>query len=662
MSNLTIRAKFIVVISAAFVVATFLLLVVFSGVTDKIIGKFAISIATKQALNDRNKILAVIDREVVLAQKMADDTTLRQWFLSGDDPVLRNTALIQLESYRRLFHDKSYFAMMASTLRYYVANKSEKPTMVVLKADNPADKWYFESIKNVDAYALNLDYDAAINKIKVWINVIMKDDRGNKIGIIGSGIDVSDFLHKIVHTGENGIAVILVDKAGVIQAHQDQAMVERNALERDESKKHTIYSLLRNSANSEQLRLALQNLAAEKQNVIAFPLDIYGKKSVAAVSFMRDIGWFNIVLVDVSHVLRLTDFLPIIFVSILTLFVVIIVIGFQMNRMILAPLTLLTTASQQMVNGDYSLTVPIHNADEIGVLTKSFNVMAATVLDHTTNLEENVRLRTIELTQANMQLEKTQHLIMESLLYARVIQTSILPGNDLFNRSFAQWFTIYEPCDIVGGDLYWLRESGGRTLLAVIDCTGHGVPGAFMTMTVNSVLNQVVDTIGGNDPARILNEVNRLLQKTLNLRQDGESMVDAGLDIALCSIAPDQRALIFAGAGLSLYILSKRGQLQEIKGDRQRVGYRASDVNFSYTCHALDIDVDSNYYAVTDGFFDEGGGTKGYSFGNDRFDEMLIEHAHLPLEKQGEAFSRTLALWRGNRKQRDDITMIGFNF
>lgn len=660
MNNLTLRTKFIVVISAVFVVATFLLLVTFSGVTDNIIGDFALSVGTKQALNDRNKILAVIDREVVLAQKMADDTVLKHWFLSGDDPVLRRSAIEQMEGYRRLFHDKSYFATMASTRRYYVANKSEKLTMVVLKEGNPADKWYFEAMKKVAAYELNLDYNAAINQVKVWINVIMKDGQGRKIGVIGSGIDLSGFLHTIVQTGEKGMTVILVDKRGVIQAHQDQVMVERNALERDEGKKTTIYSLLKGSAGSEQLKLALHDLAAGKQNVIAFPLEISGKKSVAAVSFMRDIGWFNIVLVDVSHVLQLNDFLPIIVVSILTLLVAIVVIGFQMNQMVLVPLNLLTTASQQMVEGDYSLTIPIRHDDEIGVLTKSFNIMAANVFNHTANLEENVRLRTLELTNSNEQLEKSQQLIMESLLYARVIQASILPGSDLFNRVFTQWFTLYKPCDIVGGDLYWLRESGGRTLLAVIDCTGHGVPGAFMTMIVNSVLNRVVDTICADDPARILNEVNRLLQSTLQLRQGGESMVDAGLDIALCSIDRVQRQLIFAGAGLSLFIVSKKGGLQEIKGDRQRVGYRASDVNFTYTNHTLNSDSDNNYYAVTDGFLDEGGGAKGFSFGNDRFDEMLIEHAHLPLQRQGELFAQIITAWRGDRKQRDDITMVGF--
>ena len=137
-------------------------------------------------------------------------------------------------------------------------------------------------------------------------------------------------------------------------------------------------------------------------------------------------------------------------------------------------------------------------------------------------------------------------------------------------------------------------------------------------------------------------------------------MVDAGLDIALCSIDPVQRTLTFSGAGLSLYVRSENS-IDEIKGDRQRVGYRASDTNFCYTNHTVTLGRGITCYAVTDGFFDEGGGEKGYGFGNDRFNEMLKTHAHLPLQKQGELFEQTIATWRGTRKQRDDITMIGFS-
>lgn len=665
MNRLTLRTKFIITISAVFLAATFIILFVFSGVTGRIINDFALRVATKQALNDKNKILSVIEREVVLAQKMADDGVLRNWALAAETaPTLKTAAFEQLESYRRLFRDHSYFIALDYSHNYYVANRTAKtgqPQVVLLKPENPSDKWYFESIKNVDTFALNLDYNAAIRQIKIWVNVVMRDMQGNKIGICGSGIDLTEFLEKIVNTGEKGISTILVDRRGVIQAHEDRTLVERNALERDENKKTTIYSLLKDDSDAEQLKRALETLSAEKQTVTAFPLEINGKHTLAAVSFIRDIGWYNIVLVDISHVLHSGTFLPIILVSVLSLLVVIIVIGYQMNRMVLTPLTDLTAASHEVAQGNYDIALTVTRNDEIGTLTKSFNAMTATVLNHTANLEENVRQRTTELTCANARLEESQLRIMESLQYARVIQESILPAKERFDRLFAAWFTLYRPCDIVGGDLYWLREFEGRFLLAVIDCTGHGVPGAFMTMTVNSVLNHVVDTICNDDPARILAEMNRVLQETLQLRKSTESIVDAGLDIALCCIDPQLRTITFAGAGLSLYALTD-GTLLEFKGDRQRVGYSGSDLSFAYTSHTLDIAAGIQYYATTDGFLDEAGGAKGFGFGSERFREMLTRHANHPLGKQGELFDQTIATWRGDRKQRDDITLVGFRF
>lgn len=659
MNSLTLKSKFSLVIAAVFTIATIALLVTLSEITDGIINSFATSVAIKQAQNDTYKILTIIDREVVLAQKMADDALLIQWFKSGDDPAFRYPALEQLESYRKLFRDRSYFATQDSTLRYYVANNKTVPEVVVLNPENKGDQWYFDSIKSVDNFALNLDYNAAIQKVKVWINVIMKDRDGRKLGIVGTGIELTDFLSKIVSRHENGISTILIDKNGVIQAHADKALVEKNALERDNSKKSTIYSLLHDNTGSERLRKSLHSLSSSTETVVAFPLEYAGKKSVAAVSFMPEIGWFTVVMVDVSQVLKFNDFLPIMIVSILALLAVIVVIGIQMNRMVLAPLNLLTTASEQMVAGNYSVCLPIEQHDEIGTLTKSFTTMANTVRDHTENLEESVRTRTIELTQANLHLEQSKARIQESIEYARVIQNSILPADALFDSLFSQWFVIYQPCDIVSGDLYWVRQSHGRTLLAILDCTGHGVPGGFMTMAVNSVLHQLVETLPADNPAGILKELNIRLQQTLNLREGGGTSVDAGLEIALCSIDFVQQSMLFASAGLSLYVVTS-GKLNEFKGDRQRVGYRASNVHHNYSTICIPVNRQSTFYAVTDGFFDEGGSEKGYCYGNERFNSLLLENADLPLSTQGALFEKSITEWRGNRKQRDDITMVGF--
>ncbi len=269
-------------------------------------------------------------------------------------------------------------------------------------------------------------------------------------------------------------------------------------------------------------------------------------------------------------------------------------------------------------------------------------------------LEERVQERTVELSAANRMLENTQSKIMQSIRYARIIQTSMLPDQELRERCLGEHFVLYRPKELVGGDFYYLREYPGHVLLAVIDCTGHGIPGAFMTMTVNSVLNRVVDVTCNDDPSRILSELNCVLRQTLKMRE-----VDAGLDIALCKVDRGTGRLIFAGAGLSLFVLSA-GELREIPGDRQRVGYKGSRLEFSYTNHELALSPGDACYLTTDGILDDAGGPKGFGFGAERFMAMLSADAHLAMDAQLETFDHTLNDYRGTHSQRDDMTMIGF--
>lgn len=663
MRRLTLRGKFILIISTVFLIAATAVLFFFSGVSQRIINEFALQVATRQALHDRNKILSIIDRELALSLKLADDEVVRNWVAPGDDQGRKKAALQQLESYRRFFRDQSYFIARSADNSYFNADRTAlpgQPRMSYLDQDNPLDSWFFNTLKRVDSFELNLNYDALIKQTKVWINVIIRDEQGNKIGIGGTGIDLTDFLNGIVQSGEPGISAILVDRQGIIQAHQDRTLVEQNALEQNRDKKATIYSLLATQDEQLQLKQTFEALSNERQKVTAFPIKMHGRSLVAAATYMHEIGWYTIALVDVSHAMRPGVFLPIILASLFSLLIVIMVIGFLMNRLVLQPLQMLTGASEQLAHGNYDVSLKVARHDEIGVLTETFNTMAATVRDHTAHLEERVQQRTAELTSANQQLESSQARIMESLMYARVIQASILPDSRHLDRIFSEWCVLYRPCDIVGGDLYWVRESAdGGLLVAVLDCTGHGVPGAFMTMTVNAVLNHIVDTHCADDPCRILQETNRLLQETLRLRQDGDSIVDAGLDIGLCRIDAVRRRCSFAGAGISLY-QSCGGQVSEIRGDRQRIGYSGSDPTFVYQVHQVEPADETALFMTTDGFLDEGGGPKGYGFGTARFREMLVDGSGRPLKEQQRAFGQQLDDWRGSRKQRDDITVFGF--
>ena len=653
----SLKSKFIAVIAPVYLVIGLSTLLAFYLGTTRIIDKMAMSFATKEALLEKNKVLSIIDREVVLAQKMADDVSLKTWALDEERPAVRSQALEQLESYRKLFRDKSFFIALAATKHFYVYDKKDaarRIKMATLDPAKPDDKWFYDGLRSIDDYALNLDYDATLRETKVWFNAVMRGADREKIGICGGGITLTDFLDQIVFSKEQGLSTILIDRAGVVQAHEDRAIVEHNANTRDPAQKTTIFSLMDEPLKREQLRRSLASLQAKKSEVTAFPAKFGGKKYLVAVSSLPGVGWFNVVLVEVSRVISMKAFYPIIAIMFVSLLLVVVTISLLLNKMVLVPLIRLTKASREVAGGRYDLALPLTGRDELGELTGSFNVMAATILDHTGNLESKVRERTDQLSESNRELAEAQHKMTESIKYARIIQSSILPEPELLERCLGEHFVLYRPKDLVGGDFYYLREFPDHFLLAAIDCTGHGVAGAFVTMTVNSVLNHVIDVICNDDPSRILSELNRVLRKTLKLRE-----IDAGLDIALCLVERGAGRLTYAGAGLSLYLLSPGG-LREVKGDLQRVGYKGSRLDFAYANRHLEVTAGESCYLTTDGLLDEPCGPKGYGLGNERFKEMLSRFAQDDLPAQSDAFEKLLAVQRGDHRQRDDITLIGF--
>jgi len=655
-----LKSKFALIIGAVYLFIGALTVLVFYAGTDRIIRHLGTRFAEQHALLEKNKILSLIEREVALALKLCDDPLIRKWCTEEDNPRLKELAFDQLESYRTFFRDRSYFIALVKSHRYYYhLGGHGRLETTLLDKDNPADSWFFTHLRSKNDFALNLDYNPAINETKIWINAVVKDGHNDTVAIGGSGLTISDFIREVVLSRTKGISTVLIDKAGVIQAHANDAYVKHNATIRDDAKKITMYGLIANPDERTALRQIIDDLTAGRREVETMDVAIDGRHYLAAVAYMKDIHWYNIVLLDVSQVVRLTDFLPIIVTVILSFLLMLLIIAVMLNRMVLKPLTAMTNASLQVSRGDYTVTVDVQQKDEFGRLASTFNSMTAMVLDHTHNLENKVHERTKELLDVNAKLEESRKQILDSINYARMIQSSILPASLLLSQHLREWFVLYAPRDIVGGDFYYFRSIGDGFLIAVIDCTGHGVPGAFMSMTVNAVLNHVVDTIETVDPAGILGELNRLVRTTLN-RDTTSDGIDSGLDIGLCYCIPRERRVVFAGAGIALYLCDGTA-VTEIKGDRQRLGYRRSRIDFSHTNHEIAVSAESRLYLTTDGFLDQGDGTRGFGFGRARFKSTIVAASRLPMSDQGDFFLRALHEFSGTAPQRDDIVLLGFS-
>ncbi len=253
----------------------------------------------------------------------------------------------------------------------------------------------------------------------------------------------------------------------------------------------------------------------------------------------------------------------------------------------------------------------------------------------------------------------------ESIEYASLLQHSLIPSSDLFKKYFSDHFVIWHPKDIVGGDIYLFDELEKRNecLLFVIDCTGHGVPGAFVTMLVKAIEREIVSQINNDDmtdvsPAWILSYFNKTMKYLL--RQDSDKAIsNAGFDGAIIHYNKQNRVLKFAGAQTNLFYVQD-DKLNIIKGDRHSIGYKKSNADFQFTEHTIQAANEMRIYLTTDGYIDQNGGDKGFPFGKTRFSDMIETSYTESFADQKELFLYGLQKYQKDEIRNDDITLIGF--
>jgi serine phosphatase RsbU (regulator of sigma subunit) len=287
-------------------------------------------------------------------------------------------------------------------------------------------------------------------------------------------------------------------------------------------------------------------------------------------------------------------------------------------------------------------------------------------------LADKVKERTLEIEKQKDHIQIINTEITDSINYAKYIQSSILPKAKQMESSLGEHFVIYKPKDIVSGDFYWTSNIENKTIIAAVDCTGHGVPGAFMSMLGITLLNEIINKEYITHPGVVLR---RLRKEVINsLKQKGERGEQKdGMDISLCTLDLENMKLQFAGANNPLYIIRKPsykqvGELRcelpgdcclyEIKGDLMPIGIYDRMENFTF--HEIDIFKGDSIYLFTDGFPDQFGGLVHKKFGYRQFREQLVKNNSATMADQKIMLESTLNEWMGNNSQIDDILVIGF--
>ncbi len=307
----------------------------------------------------------------------------------------------------------------------------------------------------------------------------------------------------------------------------------------------------------------------------------------------------------------------------------------------------------------YTLSIALIVATVFGFI----NYRTAQLAKEKKVLEEKVIERTVELKGTNVKLSEAIHAITDSLNYAQRIQQSFLTSENILKQTLKDYFIIYKPRDIVSGDFYWTYDLPDRTLIACADSTGHGIPGAFMSLIGISLLNEIAHSKNIFEPAKMLDELRRVIICALNPEQLDSGGKD-GMDIALISIfktsESDDVKIHFSGANNALYIVSDKNDMTnflEFKSDKQPVGFYSNMKLF--TQQEIIAKKGDIIYMGTDGYADQFGGIKGKKFMSKQLKKILSSIYTLPLNEQEMILNQKFQGWKGNLDQVDDVTIVG---
>ncbi len=258
-----------------------------------------------------------------------------------------------------------------------------------------------------------------------------------------------------------------------------------------------------------------------------------------------------------------------------------------------------------------------------------------------------------------LEIQNKNKKITESINYAKRIQNAILPNNRVINRALPDSFILYKPRDVVSGDFPWYVQIKEEIFIAAVDCTGHGVPGALLSLIGYFLLNDIVRSRKITEPGKILDLLDEGV--TTTLRQDEDATTKDGMDIALCKINLNSREVEYAGAHRPLYII-KGGAMDEIKGNKFPIGGGIFKNQTNFTNHKLKLNKGDSVYFSSDGFPDQFGGPEVRKFGPKRVREIIERVNQMQMKDAMSVFDQEWEAWRGDHKQTDDVLLIGIKF
>jgi serine phosphatase RsbU (regulator of sigma subunit) len=274
-------------------------------------------------------------------------------------------------------------------------------------------------------------------------------------------------------------------------------------------------------------------------------------------------------------------------------------------------------------------------------------------------MKVNIPMQKNKIIQPEEKLARNRREINESLKYASYIQKAILPSPQVIKKSLPEHFLIFMPREVVSGDFYFISQKRHRLFVAVADCTGHGVPGAFMSILGMTFLSEIIQHGNSSSAAVVLNQMREKVMSAMQQTGDDNEQKD-GIDLALGIVDGETNQFNYAGAFNPAYIV-KKNRLLEILGDKMPIGV-AADEEKPFTDHYCELDEGDLVYFFTDGFVDQFGGPNGKKFKYQPFRSLIMKISLLPIHKQKEKLIEIFNEWKGNLQQLDDVLLLGWRY
>lgn len=433
---MSLKGKLFIFMSALFILFSTLVWFysdfLFQSINEKWVERFI----KRQVIFDKNRTLFPILQELSLVQEMAKEPDVIAMALNEDNPVIRKKGLAVLERYRLLFQDRSYFAAFVKTQHNYANDASERYTghelRYTLSPSDNNDAWFFKILEGNEPFWVNVNKNMRLETTKVWMDVVLESG-GKKIGVVGTGFDFERFLRESVGPEQEGIRNFFINKNFAVQLARDTTLIDYNGITKANGEHKTI-DLLFSKNDTELIKKMINTLYRAPESVETLWVDFEGKKRLLGIAYLKEIGWFNLTLIDSDELMFIKNATVLPMLSLLFL-ASLLCVGLALNFLVLDPLSKLKVKMQRIQQGDYSVDLSSVGTAEIADLSEHFTQMINYVRANNVALEDRIKERTLGLMQSEAKLNTILDTV-EAFIYIKDTQYRYIYANkktsDLF--------------------------------------------------------------------------------------------------------------------------------------------------------------------------------------------------------------------------------------